>query len=532
VTELLDVFGLLAVLLRGSTLAFQSLVIGGTAFLVFVSRPAACKRWLTISALALAATELIYLFVEGSILMGTTGMPLGEVAGAYFFLAGAFAAASALGVAWLSRTNADRALLIPSTIILTSSVMTSHSTARVHHAVGLGLLTAAHQIGVGAWIGGIPFLLIALASCKEMQKARIVSERFSRVALISVALLSTSGFALSGAYTGSAAAIYGTTYGVMLAAKVILFAGLLTLGALNYFLVRRLHAGAPELLGRLRRFGEAEIGAGFTVILLAASLTSQPPAVDLTAGRLTLAEIAEAMAPRPPRMSSPPLSELSPASPLSPTDIGKAGYYKLESYVPGSRPAPPDTPADIAWSEYNHHWSGLILLATGLLAVASRTGRFPWARNWPLMFFGLAIFLFLRADSENWPLGPRGFWESFVVSEVLQHRVFLALIIGFALFEWKIQTGRLKSKRAALVFPLMCSVGGALMFTHSHSLANVRSELLVELSHLPIGLLAVALGWSRWIEVRLPGDTGKIPGRIWPVCLVLVGIVLIFYRES
>ena len=79
----------------------------------------------------------------------------------------------------------------------------------------------------------------------------------------------------------------------------------------------------------------------------------------------------------------------------------------------------PNTPGDIAWSEYNHHWAGLIVLAAGALALLARTGTAPWARNWPLAFLGLAVFLFLRADPENWPLGPRGFWASFAVAEIV-----------------------------------------------------------------------------------------------------------------
>ena len=45
-----------------------------------------------------------------------------------------------------------------------------------------------------------------------------------------------------------------------------------------------------------------------------------------------------------------------------------------------------------------------------------------WARFWPLTFAGLSVFILLRADPENWPLGPRPFWASFSAPDVLQHR--------------------------------------------------------------------------------------------------------------
>jgi len=172
-----------------------------------------------------------------------------------------------------------------------------------------------------------------------------------------------------------------------------------------------------------------------------------------------------------------------------------------------------------------------VVLAIGVLSLLAR--RFSWARGWPLAFLGLAVFLFIRADSENWPLGPRGFWESFQVAEVAQHRLFVLLIIVFAIFEWGVQTGHIAPRRAGLVFPLACAVGGALLVTHAHSLGNVKEEYFAELSHLPLSLLAVTAGWSRWLEIRLPPcNRERLVAWIWPACFVLIGVILVCYRES
>ena len=92
------------------------------------------------------------------------------------------------------------------------------------------------------------------------------------------------------------------------------------------------------------------------------------------------------------------------------------------------------------------------------------------------MFLGLAVFLFLRSDPEVWPLGDVGFFASLRDVEVLQHRVFVVLVIVFALFEWRVRTGRLADRRAALVFPVLTAAGGLLLFTHTHAIANVRSS--------------------------------------------------------
>lgn len=68
--------------------------------------------------------------------------------------------------------------------------------------------------------------------------------------------------------------------------------------------------------------------------------------------------------------------------------------------------------------------------------------------------------------------------------------------------------------------------------THAHSIGNVQEEFLAELSHIPLAILAVVAGWSRWIEIRLPDRRTRITAWIWPVCFVLIGTVLLLYRES
>jgi putative copper resistance protein D len=275
---------------------------------------------------------------------------------------------------------------------------------------------------------------------------------------------------------------------------------------------------------------EAEIGIGFTVVMAAASLASQPPAVDLAAGRISNDELVQRFTPRIPRLKTPAVSELSPASEqLLAMEAQRNGT--VSTYIPGINPPRPSNAGDIAWSEYNHHWAGLIVLATGLLAFASRAGKQTWARNWPLLFIGLAVFLFFRADPENWPLGPNGFRESFLVAEVLQHRLFMLLILGLALFEWRVQTRQSGSAWMPYVFPGICAVGGAVLLTHSHSLSAGKEAALIELSHIPIALFAVFAGWSRYLELRMSPDSPKVLSWVWTVCFVMIGSALLLYRE-
>jgi putative copper resistance protein D len=189
-------------------------------------------------------------------------------------------------------------------------------------------------------------------------------------------------------------------------------------------------------------------------------------------------------------------------------------------------------PEEYAWSEYNHHAAGFFVFLMGLLALLDRTGRVPWARHWPLGFLGLAAFLFVRNDPRAWPLGPAGFWESMVLPDVLQHRLVVLLVVSLAAFEWMVRSGRLTRPGGRLVFPLLCAVGGALLLTHSHALFNLKSEFLAEVSHAPMGLLGVMMGWSRWLEIRLPRADASIPGWIWAVCMTGIGMILLVYRET
>ena len=533
VAQLLDIFGFVSVLFRGLTLAFEALTIGGVIFLVAIARKDVSgvstlrlSRFLTVSAVLLVATQIAFVGANSAVLMMSASLRWTEVRGAGFCVAGAFMVVGAACVGGFVHTRyRKQACPFACVLILCGAVMTSHSAARLEHRGVLAVLTVAHHLASAGWIGAMPYLLWTLRETPSREVAGLVTSRFSRMAMISVAVLAGAGGLMALLYVGSLSALTGTTYGIMLTSKVTLTALVVLLGALTLRIVRAVRAGAPANLLPLRRFGEAEVGIGFTVLLAAASLTSIPPAVDVTGGRVTISEIAVRMRPERPRMRTPPLKDLSPAAPVT-VSLTTA---VPSSFVPGQL-TQPSKPADIAWSEYNHHWAGLVVLAAGVLSQLAR--RIPLARHWPLVFVGLAAFLFLRADAENWPLGPRGFWESFRVAEVAQHRLFVVLIIAFGVFEWAVRNARLPAGAGGLVFPLVCAVGGALLLTHSHSLGNIKEEFLAELSHTPLAILAVMAGWSRWLELRLTAHSGRILGRVWPVCFILIGAILLNYREG
>jgi putative copper resistance protein D len=546
---LLGDFDFLSVVLRAMTLGLELLTLGGVAYLLIVAMPAGagesvlagCWRWIRWSAASFAIVELCYVAVDSAILMGSSSLRLGDLVGARYFVAGAGAAIAAFAIVVCAggvcargdcaRDGGRRCAyaLVPfAALVLLAVVSTSHSVSRMDHRYVLTALTAAHQLGAALWIGAMPFLLISLRRSEDPEEAKRLLQRFSPLALAGAGTLLLGGLGMGWIYLGisadkSLSSVYGTAYGVMMISKVYLFLVVTALGAGNFFLVRRIDTAPVSLLRRLRRFGEAEIGLGFMAVLAAASMTSQPPAIDMPTDRASTAEIVERMHPVVPRMTSPAFAALAPTTSLE--ALAKQTQFNVPS-------APIDANGK-AWSEYNHHWSGLIVLAAGVFALLSRLPKARWARSWPLVFVGLAVFIVLRGDPESWPLGPRPFWASMSVPDVLQHRFYALLILAFAVFEWGNQTGRWHARWAAMVFPLLCAAGGALLLTHNHSVGNVKDELLAEISHTPIALLGATAGWSRWLELRLPDRReSELASYLWPLCLVMVGLVLLNYRES
>lgn len=526
---LLRDFDLFSVLLRAATLSLEALALGGIFFLTFVAIPAGAssavfssiRRITAWFALALAFVQVALATVSSAVLIGSSDLKLGDVLSANYFIADCALAISALLLFFLLRSPWKWALpasIVPALFVVAASVALSHAASRLEYRGLLLAFTAVHHLGMAAWIGALPHLFIALRKSESQEAAWKLVHRFSPLAIVAVALLVGAGLGMAWLYTGSWSALYGTSYGVMLVAKTYLLLITLLLGGMNFLLARE-HA---PLLMRLRRFTEAEIGLGFTAILVAASLTSQPPATDLVQDRLTKQEIAQRAKWQWPSFQTPSLAELTPPSSI---EVGMR-----ESIFTGGKP---NDANDRAWSEYNHHWAGLIVLVAGVFALLARMPQLRWARNWPLLFIGLAIFILLRADPENWPLGPRPFWASFSAPDVLEHRFYALLIMAFAFFEWAVETGRLKWQKASLIFPAICALGGALLMTHSHSLGNVKDEMFAEMSHTPIALLGATAGWSRWLELRLPDRRGtRLAAWLWPVCLMLLGIVLLDYRES
>jgi putative copper resistance protein D len=424
-------------------------------------------------------------------------------------------------------------------ILLIAAAANSHSVARMTDQFPMALADALHQLGASVWIGGIPYFVIALAHTHDGIAWRRVGKRFSQMSMVSVAGLVAAGLVLAYVFVGSWQGLYGTSYGVMVIGKVGLLGILLGFGLMNFLLVERLRADPTTPILRMRRFAEAEIGIGLSVFALAASITSSPPSIDQPYDQVPWSVTAERMMPvLHPRLTSPKLDDTAIQVLQRKLDAeaaaGKIADPHPRAFVPGAGLPVDRIPADIAWSEYNHHWAGIMVAIIGILALLERTriGWLAWTRHWPLMFLVLAGFLFLRSDPEDWPSGTISFWESLKDAEPLQHKFIVLLVVVFGLFEWSVRIGVLKKPWAALVYPVLTAVGGGMLLMHSHNITDVKEQFLIEMTHIPLALLAVVSAWARWLELRLDPPLNRTFGWVWPISYVLIGLLLLEYREA
>lgn len=558
-----DLYGFLSVALKAGTLAFRSALIGSVLTILLVTAPLARRLpgnqalllerigsrvvlgagWGTLAFTALS-TALGVVALAGTLDVGFL-----EALGADFVLSGAAVMLGALLLMALVPRRSVSArrgwtLLALALLTLAAAVSGSHATGRPEGRGGLLAATAAHQLGAALWLGGLPVLLLALRAPWPASVAQAVGARYSRQALAGVIFILLGVLGFWRGYIQVPEALYGTAYGAMAATKGSLVLFLLALGATNFLLLHHFaRAGAPGgWLPRLRRFVECEMIAGIAVFGIAASLTSVPPSVDLPNDRASWAEVTERFTPTWPRFSSPSRSDLGIPALQERLDAEwrhRQDIPRPDAFIPGEGFLPPRNTFDLAWSEYNHHIAGAIVLLVGLAALLDRSGLAPWARHWPLLYLLLALFLILRSDPEAWPLGEIGLLDSLRDPEVLQHKLLSLLVVGFAVSEWMVRL-RGKAGPAAYVFPLAMVLGGFLLLTHSHAIGNIKEALLVELSHLPLGVLAVIAGCARWVELRggalagglAPAPEARWAGWVWPGCMVLISLLLLFYRES
>jgi copper transport protein len=117
----------------------------------------------------------------------------------------------------------------------------------------------AHLLAMMTWVGGLVVLVLALLPRREPDELRAVLPVFSTVAFASVVVLAGSGTYAAWRGIGSLDAIFGTTYGVLVVVKIVLFFALVALANLSRGVVRR-RFRRPQLAYAMTADVDPELG--------------------------------------------------------------------------------------------------------------------------------------------------------------------------------------------------------------------------------------------------------------------------------
>lgn len=152
------------------------------------------------------------------------------------------------------------------------------------HAAALGgPLNAAvdwlHLLGVAAWIGTLPGLLLFVSVSRDVQSGAgalrgAVLRRHARVAMLAAPVVVLTGLANAPVVLGPTRELVAAGYGNLLLAKAILLSAALGIGAANFLL------GRADRVRRTAPLVAVELGIGALAVLAGATMVTVPPAAS------------------------------------------------------------------------------------------------------------------------------------------------------------------------------------------------------------------------------------------------------------
>ncbi len=535
----------------------QVLVLGGVFLVLGLLRPALRKvkpdaaseefalkltanaaRWVFYGALLAGVATFLNIFIDVGEAQGKTiyaGVDLGMVA--------RFATLTSVGkrtvirvvillfIALLAGLPWRTKWWLVGVSALACSIFTSfvsHAAAQPMDRLYAMVAQVIHVTAVAAWMG-VLFQLLAARSLIEGQagqsNTRLLAEiirRFSPVALTVVSLIGLSGLFLVYRFLGATGAVLTSAYGLTLIVKMLLLLPALVAGAINYRIIRpqldSLSGTATEndsakknLLLRFGRMLELEATAGVLVIVVAGILASVSPPGDAGAYRLT----------------------------------GEQGLAMLHPRIPSVAIANPatfyDDPErsldDLRYSEFTHHWSGVMVCLLGfgwlLQSVGNRTGN--WAgRSWPWLLVPFAIFVAAAADPEVWILRRLTISQVLGDPQIFEHQLGAAMLLVLVWLGLR-DLRRPEVKRPlGYALPVIFILGGILLLGHAHSTLTITEDVtnLINVQHAVFGAFILMAGAVRWLSLR-GLFSPKIAGLIWPSMIIGLGLFMaFFYRET
>jgi copper resistance protein D len=243
------------------------------------ARRASIRRMVAFQLIVAASFTLLRILLLTAAMSGSfagmfdrdmAGMLLeaGEGASAASRLAGLLLAGCALSL--------NRRLQIPA---LAGAVIAATSFTWVGHVRALQplwpatLFSCLHLIGVAFWVGAlVPLLWSTRESALEVGA---LAKRFGTLAVVAVSVLVVAGLCMLWMLSYSKAEFWSSSYGIMIAIKLLLVGLLLGAAALNKLrLTPRLMNGEPRALVILRRSIQFELLTAALILIVTASFTS------------------------------------------------------------------------------------------------------------------------------------------------------------------------------------------------------------------------------------------------------------------
>ena len=195
--------------------------------------------------------------------------------------------------------------------------------------------------------------------------------------------------------------------------------------------------------------------------------------------------------------------------------------------------------ADRKGSEFNHHLAGfLVALGAVFMLFQDRLKRrWPAVKHlWPACFLISGIFLLVWSDTELWPIGTQP-WIATMIdnSEVRQHKAFALLLLTLGCIEWQRARGVLTAAWSGWVFPGLAIAGSILLLFHPHEggmhgADHLERMALIQSEHLSFSLAGIGIAVTRSLS-EIETHWRKVFARTWPVLMMVLGLLLMLYRE-
>jgi copper resistance protein D len=192
--------------------------------------------------------------------------------------------AAILVLACLGRQPSRPVILILSLGLLASQAWVGHAAmgqgaARIAHELN----QTVHLLAAGVWLGGLAPLAWVLRQARrlpgEISLVRVALRNFSHMGYAAVALLALTGAINTLLLVGGLGAMFGTSYGRLLAGKILLFLAMAVVALINRFRLAPRISGDSGALGTLGRSVALEQSLGVGVLAIVSVLGTWPPAL-------------------------------------------------------------------------------------------------------------------------------------------------------------------------------------------------------------------------------------------------------------